>query len=405
MKHGKEGFINLDHASTTPCDPELFQKVFSSGDEGNPSNTHSAMGRKAAKRIKKAKEKIARVFDCSPEEIIYTSCSTESMNYIIQGLVRHFLKRNPTGVFVTSPVEHKCVLGACEMLVQEFPDRLIVEYLPVDSLGMFYADDLDRVLQKYPREMLIGVSLIGANNETGNKINLSEFYDVCRRHRIPFCPDLTQYARCFSLKSGGQFDATTVSGHKINGIKQSAIMYISLETREKIQPLWKGGGQEGGWRSGTENVCNIEMMAACLNKIQSRREEKNQRLEHLRTVFLDGLQEADLPFFILGDQDPGNRLPCTLLTYFDHPDFCNLVFIKELDKRNVACSIGSACNTTNKKPSHVLEAMGFQTGMYGKVIRFSFGDMSTMEDVLEAIPRIVDSFHKTISKKQKQKRS
>lgn len=401
--------IFLDHNGTTPLDLELYRELSPLQDACNPSSTHSSCGQKSQGIVRQAREKMRELCCCPPDRqdcVIFTSGSTESMNSLLRSTARHFVETNPgtrlpeggyaggglavkIGVIVTSPAEHKCVMETARQLAESSEGRIQWAQVPCNERGEVPPDELRDFLQSLKRvgKTPFLVSIIAANNELGTVQDVAGQAAVCAEQEVFFCPDTTQYAKCFPLDmSLPGLSSVCVSAHKIHGPKQAGCVVVHEDFPWHAQHT--GGPQENGMRAGTESVFNIVFTTACLEKVQQDRAQKNKALEKKRKLFLQALHDA-LPeqadVQVLGNtREPGTYLPGTCLLFFNMEGFCNQKMAQCLDRRRVVASVGSACNTSNAKPSHVLSAIGFQKGEFGKVMRFSFGEQTTEKELRRA---------------------
>ena len=372
--------IYLDHAATTYLDPRVeksmqpyWQKAF-----GNPSSIYEE-GLDARKALEQARQAIAEVFNCLPQEIIFTAGGTESDNLAIFGIYNSFKKNNPNVVphFITSQIEHHAVLYPFESL--EKNKLAEVTYLPVDEQGLIDIDGLKKAI----KENTILISIMYANNEIGTIEPISEIAQTikgansARNNKIVFHTDACQAAGALDLdvqKLG--IDLLTANGSKIYGPKQIGILFKKKGI--KIEPQILGGGQEYNLRSGTENVSSIVGLSVALKLAQKNRDRENKRLITLRDWFIATIIKEIPKAYLNGTVE--KRLPNNINISFDKIEGEALVLL--LDHEGIACGTGSACNSKSLEPSHVITALGYPEERGHSSIRFTLGKKTTKQDLI-----------------------
>lgn len=367
--------VYLDHAATTPMfDVAIDAMSASLRKLGNPSSLHSD-GRSARKDVEDAREKIARVVDCLPSEVIFTGSGTEANNAAIKGLFWHSQKK----VIVVSSIEHHAVLDPAHWLAEREGAELIE--LPVHADGVIDLDFLERLVAQRGSEIAL-ISVMHSNNETGV---IQPVADVVRiAGEIPVhCDAVQSFAKVpLSYKELGLF-AMTISAHKVGGPLGTGALI--LRRAVEIPPLLHGGGQERDIRSGTINAPSIVAFAAAA--------EANiydaKKVAELRDNFEDGVLRARPDAVINGRSVP--RLPGISNITFPGTQSDSLLLL--LDSEKVSCSTGAACSAGVHRPSHVLMAMGLSDVVAQSSLRFSFGSTSTQADVdyaLSVLPRVIE---------------
>lgn len=367
--------VYLDHAATTPMfDVAIDAMSASLRKLGNPSSLHSD-GRSARKDVEDAREKIARVVDCLPSEVIFTGSGTEANNSAIKGLFWHSQKK----VIVVSSIEHHAVLDPAHWLAEREGAELIE--LPVHADGVIDLDFLERLVAQRGSEIAL-ISVMHSNNETGV---IQPVADVVRiAGEIPVhCDAVQSFAKVpLSYKELGLF-AMTISAHKVGGPLGTGALI--LRRAVEIPPLLHGGGQERDIRSGTINAPSIVAFAAAA--------EANiydaKKVAELRDNFEDGVLRARPDAVINGRSVP--RLPGISNITFPGTQSDSLLLL--LDSEKVSCSTGAACSAGVHRPSHVLMAMGLSDVVAQSSLRFSFGSTSTQADVdyaLSVLPRVIE---------------
>ena len=271
----KNKIIYLDHAATTYLDPRVKKEMDKCYSDvyGNPGSLHS-IGREANELVENYRETIANTLNCKPNEIIFTSGGTESINLAIKGVA--FKKEK--GHIITSKIEHPAVLDTCRFLEKK---GFQVTYLNVDKFGLVNPKDVEKAIKKDT----ILISIMYANNEIGTIEPIKEMGRIARRNKIIFHTDACQAAGALDLDVNQlNVDLMTLNGSKIYGPKGVGILYKSSGI--KLEPLMHGGGQEFGLRSGTENVPGIVGFAKALELAQKDKEKETVRLIKLRDYLI-----------------------------------------------------------------------------------------------------------------------
>lgn len=378
---GERGVLYLDHAATTSVHPQVMEAMLPYFSEryGNASSLHS-LGREAHQAVEQARVDVGEILCCSPEEIVFTSCGTESDNLAIRGVA--WLNRRQGDHIITSSIEHHAVSHTLEQMERHFGFE--VTYLPVDEYGQVDPADVERAIA----DTTILISIMYANNEVGTVEPISDIGRIARSHGIPFHTDAVQAAGALSLDVNElNVDLLTLSGHKFYAPKGVGVLYV----REGVEllPSQTGGGHENNRRSGTENVAGIVGLATGLKLVEGWRDEESRRLAGLRDRLIGGvLSEVD-HCTLMGH--PENRLPNNVNIAFEYVEGEGILL--GLDMEGIAASSGSACSTGSSEPSHVLLAMGVEPGVARGTIRLTLGHENTEEDVdrvLEVLPGIVE---------------
>jgi cysteine desulfurase len=373
--------IYLDHAATTAVDPRVVKAMLPYFGElyGNASSIHS-LGREARRALDEARADVAGILNSSPDEIIFTSCGTESDNLAIRGVAR--LNRQRGDHIITSPVEHHAVSYTCEQLEKEFGFE--VTYVPVDEYGRVDPGDVERAIT----ERTVLISIMYANNEVGTIEPISEIGEIARRHNIPFHSDAVQGAGSLSLDVRElNVDLLTLSGHKFYGPKGVGVLYV----REGVGllPIQTGGAQEQSRRAGTENVPYVVGLATALKLVDGRREQESRRLIALRDRLIDGVLSSVPHCRLMGH--PRERLANNANFVFEYVE--GEAMLMGLDQHGIAASSGSACATGSAEPSHVLLAMGVPHDVAHGSVRMTLGRENTEQDVdrvVEVLPGVVE---------------
>lgn len=370
--------VYLDYNATTPVHPEiaLYTKPLAEELFGNPSSIHWA-GREVRGFYEKAGSQVASLIAADPEEIVFTSCGTESDNHAIKGIASAWSAKG--NHIITTTVEHPGVLNTCRYLETKGYE---VTYLPVDSQGRIDPGDVKKAIRKDT----ILVSVMYANNETGTLMPIEEIGKVTREKGVIFHSDMVQAIGKIPIEVGLlNVDLASFSGHKIYAPKGVGVLYIKKGL--EIDNLIHGGHQEGGRRGGTENIVGIAAMGKACEIAEKEIDEERERIEALRQRLLDGITGAMDDVILNGH--PQWRLPNTLNLTIEYIEAESLLVA--LDMKGVAVSAGSACSSGSTEPSHVLLAMAIPAGLCQSAIRISLGMGNTEEDVDYAVEALAEA--------------
>ncbi len=370
--------IYLDNNATTRVAPEVLEEMlpYFSDYYGNPSSMHS-FGGEVARHVTEAREKVAALLGASPEEIIFTSCGTESDSTAIRAAIQS----NPDKRhIITSRVEHPAVKNLFENLSK---NGYRVTFVPVDRKGRL---NMDYLYENLSDDTAL-VSLMWANNESGVIFPVEEIAREMKERRIVFHTDAVQAIGKVpvDVKKTG-IDMLSLSGHKLHGPKGIGVLYLRKGT--KFSPFLIGGHQEKGRRGGTENVASIIGLGKACEFVAANMEEENTRVKALRDKLETEILQRVPNSMINGD--PENRLPNTTSIGFEYVEGEAILLM--LDEFGVCASSGSACTSGSLEPSHVLRAMGVPfTAAHGS-IRFSLSIYNTeaeIDVVIEKLPPII----------------
>ncbi len=369
--------VYLDNNATTCVAPEAIEamKPFFGELYGNPSSMH-AFGGDVARYVQNAREEVASFINAEPEEIIFTSCATESDNAAIRGTADYLGKNLKV---ITSAVEHPAVLQPCRRLKAQGHE--VVE-LKVNNLG---ALDLEELRAEVTANTL--VSIMWANNETGVLFPIEEIAKICKEKGALLHTDAVQVAGKIPVDvKQVPVDMLSMSGHKFHAPKGIGIFYVKRGT--KVKPFMLGGHQEQGRRAGTENVPYIVALAKACELAKKGMDEEAKALTTMRDKLEAGILKACPNVLINGDR--AHRLPNTLNLSFEYIEGEAIAY--HLSDAGICVSTGSACASGSLDPSHVIRAMGVPfTAVHGSV-RFSLSRYNTMEEVdyvLEKLPPII----------------
>jgi cysteine desulfurase len=371
--------VYLDHNATTPVHPEVLEAMMPFFKEhfGNASSIHWA-GREVKQYLDEAREKVAALLHATPEEVVFTSCGTESINMAIKGVA--FALQEKGRHIITTQVEHHAVLHTCQYLEKM---KFEITYLTVDRDGLIDLEELRRSIK--PQTTLI--TIMFANNETGTIFPVEAIGEIAREKGVIFHTDAVQAVGKLPVDlSKLPVDILSLSGHKLYAPKGIGAQYIRAGT--KLTPLIQGGGQERSRRAGTENVPYIVGLGKASEIAKRDFAKRQSHLLALRDRLHQGILQS-IPQVKLNGH-PTQRLPNTLNLSFLFIEGESLLL--NLDLEGIAVSSGSACTSGSLEPSHVLLAMGVPHEIAQSAIRFSLGWENKEEDVdylLDVLPGIV----------------
>ncbi|MCK4690560.1 MAG: cysteine desulfurase NifS [Desulfuromonadales bacterium] len=374
--------IYLDNNATMPVKPEVLEALlpFYREQFGNPSSVHWA-GRMVSGAVEKAREQVAALINCSPAEIVFLSCGSEGDNFAIKGTADALKDRG--NHIITTSVEHPAVLETCEFLERNGYD---VTYLKVDKDGMLNLADLEAAIT----DKTILISVMWANNETGNIYPIEEIGQIAKKHKIRFHTDAVQAVGKIPVDvQKANIDLAVISGHKIGAPKGVGAIYIRRGTR--LTRLMHGGHQERNRRAGTHNVAGIVGMGVACELARQNREKDYAYVRKLRDKLESGIKELVPEIKLNGHPNPDLRLPNTLNISFAYIE--GEALLLHFDLKGIAASSGSACTSGSLEPSHVMGAMCVEVVLAHSSTRFSLGTDNTEEDidfVLQELPPIVE---------------
>lgn len=377
--------VYLDNNATTAVHPEVLEEMlpFFRDRFGNPSSTHWA-GRRAKSAIDEARGKVARLVNCDPSEVVFTSCATESNNTAIKGIAA--ARRSRGNHVIATTVEHPSVLTPCLSLENQGYD---VTCLDVDEEGML---DLE-VLETAITDRTILISVMFANNETGTIFPIRKIGEIAERHGICFHCDAVQAVGKIPVDiRESRISLMSISGHKLSAPLGIGALIIRKGVR--LSPLFHGGHQEKNLRAGTENVAGIVGLGKACEIALNTMDGESRRLRALRDRLERGIMET-IPDSRLNGH-PVLRLPNT--ANFSFLNVESAALLAALDQEGIAVSSGSACSSGALKASHVLKATGSPDGTTVGTIRFSLGRENTDADVdcvLEVLPDLVSRLRKS----------
>ena len=374
--------IYLDHAASTPADPQVVEAMLPYFSEiyGNASGLHK-QARASARAIDQARRQVADILGCTPSEIVFTACGSESDNIAIRGVAWAQRQAGQGNHLITTPIEHHAVGHTIDQLCDKFGFTQTV--VPVDSYGVVNPEDIAAAIR--PETILI--SVIYANNEVGSLQPIAEIGALARERGIPFHTDAVQAAAYESLDVNQlQVDLLAISGHKIYAPKGVGILYVRRNT--PLLAPFTGGGHEQKRRPGTENVPYIVGIAKALELIQTHRQAENQRQAALRDQLIKGILQT-IPASRLTGR-PTARLPNNASFVFAGCEANGILM--RLDQAGIQAASGSACTSGLPEPSHVLKAMGIPHELALSALRLTLGKQTSAADIettLEILPRVI----------------
>jgi cysteine desulfurase len=374
--------IYLDHAATTPVDPEVVAAMLPHWaiGWGNPSSLYAA-GRAARTALDTSRAAVARVLGCASNEIVFTGGGTEGDNLALRGVIEAARTQGKPTHLITTAIEHHAILHTADYL-EKFGTA--VTQLPVDSEGFVDPAAVEAAIR--PETCLI--SVMYANNEIGTIQPIATIAAIARRHGIPFHTDAVQAAGSLSLdvRELG-VDLLSIAAHKFYGPKGVGALYIRTGTPLLYQQL--GGPQEGDRRGGTENVAGIVGLATALTRAEADRAAFNAHCRTLRDRLIEGILTT-IPDSRLNGPHDERRLANNVNVAFEGVEGESMIIA--LDLAGIAASSGSACTTGATEPSHVLRAIGVPDAAIAGSLRLTVGRDNTpaqIEAVLALLPNLI----------------
>jgi cysteine desulfurase len=373
--------IYLDNNATTKVAEEVLDEMLPYFSEyyGNPSSMHS-FGGSVQKKVVEARERVAHLLGCNdPNEIVFTSCGTESDNAAIRGTLESYPDKRH---IVTTRVEHPAVLNLCQYLDTRGYE---VTFLPVDKDGLLDLDELHDAI----RDDTAIVSIMYANNETGVVFSIEKICQIVKEKGSVFHTDAVQAIGKIPLNmKENSIDLLTLSGHKLHAPKGIGVLYIRKGT--KFRPFMIGGHQERGRRGGTENSASIIGLGKACQLMEKNINSENERVRALRDKLEKSLIDS-IPRTKLNGH-PEHRLPNTSNLSFEFVEGESILLM--LNREQICASSGSACTSGSLEPSHVMRAMGVPFTFAHGSVRLSLSRFNTEEE----IDRVIEVFPKVIAR-------
>ncbi len=370
--------IYFDNAATTALAPEVLDAMMPYLTEkfGNPSSIYS-YGRESKMAIETARKTVARILNCTPGEIFFTSGGTESSNTAINASINDLGCKH----IITSPIEHHATLHTVETIAKKGLARL--SFVKLTDLGHIDMEDLEALLANSPEKTL--VTLMHANNEVGNILDIHSVGELCKKYNAIFHSDTVQTVGHYPFDLKNTYvHFINGAGHKFHGPKGVGILYVNENIR--INPLINGGSQERNMRAGTENLYGIVGFAKALELATERFENDSNYINELKSYMHDRLNEIFENITCNGDTT-GRSLYTVLNVSFSKTEKSDMLLFN-LDMAGICVSGGSACSSGASSVSHVIKAI--HNGKSEKMvpIRFSFSRHNTKEEVDQVVEKL-----------------
>lgn len=369
--------IYLDYAATAPVDARVAEKMVqcltTEGNFGNAASRSHVFGWKAEEAVEHARSQVAELINADPREIVWTSGATESDNLAVKGAARFYQRKGKH--IITSKLEHKAVLDSCRQLERE---GFEVTYLEPGGDGIVTPAMVEAAL----RDDTILVTLMHVNNEIGTVTDIAAIGELTRARKIIFHVDAAQsLARLPINMEELKVDLMSFSGHKVYGPKGIGALYVSRKPRVRLEAQMHGGGHERGMRSGTLATHQIVGMGTACEILRHEMSDDVEHAQRLRQRFLShiaGMEEVHI------NGSDTQHVPSILNISFNFVEGESLL----MSLRDIALSSGSACTSASLEPSYVLRALGLNDELAHSSLRFSFGRMTTEEDVDHAATQV-----------------
>ncbi len=369
--------VYFDNAATTKLDEEVLNAMLPYMKEyyGNASSIYK-LGRESRKAVETAREQVAKIINCNPNEIYFTAGGSESDNTVIKGIA-HACKDKGNHI-ITSKIEHPAILETCKQLEKE---GFEVSYINVLENGIIDMEELKNSI----KDSTILITVMFANNEIGTIQPIGEIGKLAKEHNIFFHTDAVQAVGSLRIDVKElNIDALSMSAHKFYGPKGIGAMYI--RNGVKFEKFVAGGHQERGKRAGTENVPGIVGMGKAIELAYENLDEHNKKIKELRDYYVEQVKEK-IPYIkINGDME--KRLPGNSNISFRFIEGEGLLL--NLDLKGIAASSGSACTSGSLDPSHVLLAIGLPHEIAHGSLRISIGKYNTKEEVDYLVENLVE---------------
>jgi len=358
----------FDHAATTPLKEEILKEMlpYLSIEYGNASSIYS-IGRNAKRALEEARKRVARVINCKPKEIYFTSCGSEADNLALKGIA--YANKEKGKHIITTKIEHPAILESCKTLEKQ---GFVITYLNVDKDGIISLEELENSI----KEDTILISIMFANNEIGTIEPIKEIGQIAKKHQILFHTDSVQAIGNVKIDVDEMnIDLLSMSAHKFYGPKGVGALYV----REGIEfdRIQDGGHQEKSKRAGTENIAGIVGLGKAIKLADENLEKYNEKLTNLRDYFITKIEEKIQNIKINGHRI--KRLPGNVNISFEKINGEELLL--KLDQKGICASTGSACSSGTSSPSHVLLAIGIPKELAYGSLRITIGEDNTKEDI------------------------
>jgi len=371
--------IYLDHAATTPVDPEVLDAMLPyMKDKFGSASTLYSLGRETREAVENSREQVADLIGATPEEVYFTSGGTESDNWAVFGVTS--AKASKGNHIITSKIEHHAILEPCHFLEKH---GAAVTYLDVDPNGFVNVDELAAAIT----DQTVLITIMHANNEIGTIEPVEEIGKIARERKIHFHTDTVQSVGHIPVRVDEiGCDSLAVSAHKIYGPKGIGAMYIRKGAR--VEKYMRGGGQENSKRAGTHNVAGIVGLGKAAELAKARMAEEAEKTIKLRDALIAGIEARIKDVKLNGDR--AKRLPNNVNFSFMGVEGESMILL--MDMNGICVSSGSACTSGSLDPSHVLMALGLKHEQAHGSLRMTLGKDNTPEQidkVLDTLPGIV----------------
>ena len=371
----------FDNAATTKIKPEVLNEMmpYLTEEYGNPSSLYS-IGRSAKRAVERARTQVANLINANRNEIYFTGCGTESDNTALKGIAYGY--KDKGNHIITSKIEHNAILESCKMLEK---NGFKITYLNVDKDGIINLQELENSITKNT----ILISIMFANNEIGSIQPIKQIAKIAQKNNIVFHTDAVQAVGNvpIDVEELG-IDMLSMSGHKINAPKGIGALYV--RNGIEFEKFMNGGHQEKNKRAGTENLAGIVGLGKACELARTNLRYHIEYIKRLRDYYhllvLNNINNVK----INGSME--SRLPGNSNISFLGVDSTALLL--ELDKKGICCSAGSACNSGEAVPSHVLTAIGLDSEISKFALRVTFGDNNSKEEVEYLVENIKKSVQK-----------
>jgi len=358
--------IYLDNHSSTQIDERVYKQMipFLTNVFGNPHSDSHSHGWISNKFIDLSRSKIAKVINANKEEIFFTSGATESNNLVIKGLAFSQKKKNH---IITCVIEHKCILESCKFLEAI---GYKITYLKVNKFGELNLNDLKK---KINRKTFL-ISIMHVNNEIGTIHPIKKIGEICKKKRIFFHTDASQSLGKVKIDVNYlNLDFASFSSHKIHGPQGVGCLFIKKRKDVKLTPLFSGGGQENGLRSGTLPTALCVGFGQAVELIENERIKTTKKIKNLKNIFLKILEKKNINYILNGRNTVDHNINITLL------DNKNEFLFSKLD--DISLSAGSACGSGSGEPSYVLKEIGLNKNKANSTLRIGIGKKNTEKEI------------------------
>ena len=358
--------IYLDNHSSTQIDERVYKQMipFLTNVFGNPHSDSHSHGWISNKFIDLSRSKIAKVINANKEEIFFTSGATESNNLVIKGLAFSQKKKNH---IITCVIEHKCILESCKFLEAI---GYKITYLKVNKFGELNLNDLKK---KINRKTFL-ISIMHVNNEIGTIHPIKKIGEICKKKGIFFHTDASQSLGKVKIDVNYlNLDFASFSSHKIHGPQGVGCLFIKKRKDVKLTPLFSGGGQENGLRSGTLPTALCVGFGHAIELIENERIKTAKKIKNLKNIFLKTLEKKKINYILNGRNTVDHNINITL------PDNKNESLFSKLD--DISLSAGSACGSGSGEPSYVLKEIGLNKNKANSTLRIGIGKKNTEKEI------------------------